>query len=496
MPSKGRVESRNNILRPKAVNTARLNSAVVNAVRANQGHPQKEDQGYVDSGCSRHMTGNMSYLSYFKEFDGGYGTFGGGAKGGKITRKGTLKTGSLILRMRTLSRNYSLTFLLPDESQILLKVPRKNNMYSVDMKNIVPKKSLTCLVAKATLDESMLWHRRLGSEVSIGEGTTSKETDTSQDYIVMPLWKDSLLFDSPSTNVSHDKPKPYCDTEKKDGEGVSNASGVDDQERPKSSTPNINTVWPMIGDIQSGVQTRGMTKTANEQGLLSVAYERKPYEDLNTYLFFCFLSQEEPKRVTKALSDSAWVEAMQEELLQFKLQKPPGFDVHDYPDKVYKVVKALYGLHQAPRAWYETLAKYLLDNGFHRGKIDQTLFIKKQKGDILLVQKEDGIFISQDKYVTDILKKFGFQDVRTASTPMDTEKPLLKDSDGDDVDVHLYRSMIGSLMYLTSSRPDIMFARFSFDLVAFSDSDYVGASSDRKSTTGGCQFLGCRLISW
>ncbi|GKB13793.1 putative ribonuclease H-like domain-containing protein [Tanacetum coccineum] len=141
--------------------------------------------------------------------------------------------------------------------------------------------------------------------------------------------------------------------------------------------------------------------------------------------------------------------------------QPPGFEDPDYPDKVYKVVKALYGLHQAPRGWYETLAKYLLDNGFHRGKIDQTLFIKKQKGDILLVQvyvddiifgstkelclefeklmhdkfqmssigeltfflglqvkkKEDGIFISQDKYVTDILKKFSFQDVRTASHP-------------------------------------------------------------------------------
>ncbi|GJZ06942.1 putative ribonuclease H-like domain-containing protein [Tanacetum coccineum] len=259
--------------------------------------------------------------------------------------------------------------------------------------------------------------------------------------------------------------------------------------------------------------------------------------------------------------------------------QPPGFEDPDYPDKVYKVVKALYGLHQASRAWYETLAKYLLDNRFHKGKTDQTLFIKKQKGDILLVQvyvddiifgstkkelctefeklmhdkfqmssmgeltfflglqvkqKEDGIFISQDKYVADILRKFSFTDVRTTSTPMDTEKPLLKDSDGDDVDVHLYRSMIGSLMYLTSSRLDIMFAvcacaRFqvtpkvshlhavkrifrylkgqpklglwyprdsSFDLVAYSDSDYAGASLDRKSTTGGCQFLGCRLISW
>ncbi|GJZ81491.1 ribonuclease H-like domain-containing protein [Tanacetum coccineum] len=175
--------------RPKVVNTARPNSAVVNAVRANQGHPQKEDQGYADSGCSRHMTGNMSYLSDFKEFDGGYVTFGGGAKGGKITGKGTLKTGKLdfedVYFVKELQFNLfsvsqmcdkkngvlftntgcfvlSHDFKLADESQVLLKVPRKNNMYSVDIKNIVPKESLSCLVAKATLDESMLWHRRLG----------------------------------------------------------------------------------------------------------------------------------------------------------------------------------------------------------------------------------------------------------------------------------------------------------------------------------------------
>nr|GFA81993.1 uncharacterized mitochondrial protein AtMg00810-like [Tanacetum cinerariifolium] len=139
-----------------------------------------------------------------------------------------------------------------------------------------------------------------------------------------------------------------------------------------------------------------------------------------------------------------------------------------------------------------------------------------------------------DKYVDEILRKFKYVDVRTCSTPMDKEKALLKDSDGDDVDVHLYRSMIGSLMYLTSSRPDIMFvvstcAKFQitpkvshlyavkrifrylkgqpklslwyprdspFDLVAYTDSDYTGASLDRKSTSGGCQFLRCGLRSW
>ncbi|GKB45618.1 putative ribonuclease H-like domain-containing protein, partial [Tanacetum coccineum] len=98
-------------------------------------------------------------------------------------------------------------------------------------------------------------------------------------------------------------------------------------------------------------------------------------------------------------------------------------------------------------------------------------------------QKKDGIFISQDKYVDEILKKFGFIEVKTASTPIETQKPLLKDKDGEEVDVHMYRSMIGSLMYLTSSRPDIMFA------VSYTDSDYAGASLDRKSTTGGINLI-------
>ncbi|GKE45244.1 putative ribonuclease H-like domain-containing protein [Tanacetum coccineum] len=117
-------------------------------------------------------------------------------------------------------------------------------------------------------------------------------------------------------------------------------------------------------------------------------------------------------------------------------------------------------------------------------------------------QKKDGIFISQDKYVDEILKKFGFTEVKTTSTPMETQKPPLKDEDGKEVDVYMYRLMIGSLMYLTSSRLDIMFAvctcaRYQVNpKVAYTDSDYAGASLDTKSTTGGCQFLGCRLISW
>ncbi|GJX31382.1 hypothetical protein Tco_0241237, partial [Tanacetum coccineum] len=123
-------------------------------------------------------------------------------------------------------------------------------------------------------------------------------------------------------------------------------------------------------------------------------------------------------------------------------------------------------------------------------------------------QQPDGIFISQDKYVADILKKFDFWCIRTATTPIESNKPLVKDKDGEDVEVHVYRSMIGSLMYLTASRPNIMFAmcacaRFQvtpkashLNAVKRIFSDYEGASLDRKSTTCGCQFLGRRLISW
>nr|GEY41788.1 hypothetical protein [Tanacetum cinerariifolium] len=118
--------------------------------------------------------------------------------------------------------------------------------------------------------------------------------------------------------------------------------------------------------------------------------------------------------------------------------QPLGFEDPDYPNKVYKVVKALYGLHQAPRAWYETLANYLLENGFQRGKIDQTFFIKKQK----VKQKQDRIFISQDKYVAKNLRKFGLTDGKSANTPIDTKKPLLKDPNEEDMDVHTYKSMI------------------------------------------------------
>ncbi|GKF56323.1 retrovirus-related pol polyprotein from transposon TNT 1-94, partial [Tanacetum coccineum] len=121
------------------------------------------------------------------------------------------------------------------------------------------------------------------------------------------------------------------------------------------------------------------------------------------------------------------------------VSQPPGFVDPDHPKKVYKVVKAFYGLHQAPRAWYATLSTFLEKHGYRRGTIDKTLFIKKDKKDIILVQiyvddiifgstkKQEGIFISQDKYVAEILKKFDFVSVKSAVTPMETKAPLAQD---------------------------------------------------------------------
>ncbi|GJT57369.1 putative ribonuclease H-like domain-containing protein [Tanacetum coccineum] len=808
-----------NTVKNKNVNTARtkaiVNTAkpkvVLNAVKGNQVNvvkasaccvwkPKTKDQGVIDSGCSRHMTGNMSYLTDFEEIDGGYVAFGGNPKGGKITER----------------------------------VPRKNNMYSVDLKNIVPKGVLTCLFAKATSDESKFWHRRservestkdetsgifksfitrvenlLYQRVKVircDNGTEFKNKEMNQFYerkgikrefsiartpqqngvakrknrtlieaartmlvdskLPTTFWAEAVntascvqnrvlvtkphnkthyelflgrkpalgfmrpfrcpvtilntidhlgkfngkadkgffvgysinskafrvfnsrtriveenlhvqfsentpnitesgpnwLFDIDSLTKSinykpvvagnqsnHNAGTKACndavaneknvteeprkeggdsnnDQEKEDdnvnstnnvntasdGNSINNVNAVsstlnatgievndvgskisieltDDLNMPKledivysdddedvgaeANMNSLNTIMPVspipttrihkdhpveqiIRDLNSAPQTRRMIKNLEEHGLFSSVQQRTNHKTLKIACLLAFYHKKNPKRnkkdergiiiknkarlVTQGYTQEeridydevfapvARIEAIRlflayasykdfvvyqmdvkSDFLYCKIEEevyvcqPPGFEDLDFPDRVYKVQKALYGLHQALRAWYETLSPYLLDNRFKRRKIDKTLFIRRDKGDILLVQvyvddiifgstkkslctefenmmhkkfqmgsmgeltfflglqvkqKDDGIFISQDKYVTKILKKFGFTDVKTASTPMETQKPLLKDEDGEEVDVHLYRSRIGSLMYLTSSRPDIMFA--------------------------------------
>ncbi|GJY94490.1 uncharacterized mitochondrial protein-like protein [Tanacetum coccineum] len=247
----------------------------------------------------------------------------------------------------------------------------------------------------------------------------------------------------------------------------------------------------IIKDPLSAPQTRRMTKSAQEHAMINYIKKqrRTNHKDYQNYLFAYFLSQIEPKKVTQALTYPSWIEAMQDELLQFRLQK-------DRSKSVILAYDQLWGIYcvqmDVKNAFYMVLLNS--GNGFRKGTIDKTLFIKKDKGDILLVkvyvdsiifgstknslctefeslmhkkfqisslgeltfflglqvrQRDDVIFISQDKYVADILKKFDFSLVKTASTPIETNKALLKDEEGEDVDVHLYRSMIGSLMYLT-----------------------------------------------
>nr|GFA60324.1 putative ribonuclease H-like domain-containing protein [Tanacetum cinerariifolium] len=425
-----------------------------------------------------------------------------------------------------------------------------------------------------------------GRKASDNAGQARKETEPVKDYILLPLWTDDPPFSQDPKSSHDDGFKPLRDDGKKVDEYPTKENECKDQENEDNvnSTNNVNYVSSTVNVVST-----------NEDNELPFDPSMPALEDVSIFNFLSDDEDDGTKWVFKNKNDERGIVIRnkarlitqghtQEEMIDYdkvfapvakikairlflayasfkdfvvyqmdvksdflfgKIEKevyvcqPPRFEDPDFPDRIYKVEKALYGLHQAPRAWYETLSTYLLDNGFQRGKINKTLFIKRHKGDILLVQvyvddiifgstknelcnaferlmrekikmscvgeltfflglqvkrKQDGIFISQDKYVAKILKKFGFTEVKNASTPIETQKPLLKDEDGEEVDVHMYRLMIGSLMYLTSSRPDIMFAactcaRYQVNLKV------LGLHA-MKRILGGCQFLRCRFISW
>ncbi|GJU98537.1 putative ribonuclease H-like domain-containing protein [Tanacetum coccineum] len=351
-----------------------------------------------------------------------------------------------------------------------------------------------------------------GTQGELNADTSTQKQEISQDCIVMPIWKNASYFDSPSQDVDNGEPKSATYDSKQDQDGPDNENDEKDKSEDDSGTKevnvarqHVNTTSPKVNIVDPSVSTAssndqdspndmfkmGASHTLEATHVEFFSDEDKPKVDLgnitNSYtvpttpntrihkdhpienVIGDVKTSIEPTSIAKALSDSSWVEAMQEELLNKKdkrgivirnkerlvarghrqeegflvyqmdvksaflygtieeevyVTQPPGFKDPDNLDKVYKVVKALYGLHQAPKAWYETLANYLLGNGFKRGKIDQTLFIKKQKGDILL-------------------------------------------------------SMIGSLMYLTTSRPDIMFACKKQTVVDTftTEAEYVAAAS-------------------
>jgi hypothetical protein len=351
--------------------------------------------------------------------------------------------------------------------------------------------------------------------------------------------------------------------------------------RPSDKTV-IGTKWV----YRNKMDERGVV-TRNKARLVAQGYRQEegidydetfaPVARLEAIRMFLAYSAYKGFKVYQMDVKSAFLNGkLQEEVY---VQQPPGFENSKFPTHVYKLDKALYGLKQAPRAWYDTLSKFLLESMFKRGNVDKTLFIRKIGNDILLVQiyvddiifgstserlckkfselmsskyemsmmgeltyflglqvkqTKDGIFINQGKYVKDLLSKFGFKDCSAMKTPMGAATKLDEDLNGKSVDITAYRGMIGSLLYLTASRPDIMFAtclcaRYQscpkeshlqavkrifrylkgcpnlglwypkdsgFDLIGYSDSDFAGCKIDRKSTSGGCQLLGNRLVSW
>nr|GEV28510.1 hypothetical protein [Tanacetum cinerariifolium] len=492
-----------------------------------------KDQGYFDSGCSRHMTGNISYLTDFKEHDEGYVAFGGGAKGAtkdetsRILKSFITKIENLVEKKIKIIRCDNGTEFMNRVMNEFCKEKGIKKEFSVartpQQNRVAERRNRTLIEAARTMLADSKLPTTFWAEAINTACYVQNRILVVKPYFKTPyeLFKVKLLE---YTTLGLDRLRNLHIT------FLENKPMIEVKEP-------VNTATPTYADYPNDL----LMSDLEDAGIFDDAYDDR---------------DEEPKKVTQALDDESWVEAMQEELLQNKrdqrgivvrnkarlvaqghreeggidydevfapvarikairtieeevyVSQPPGFVDPKFPDRVYKVEKALYGLHQAPRAYdiifgstnrsLSTEFEQLLHKRFQMSSIGELTF---------------------------------FLRLQSASTPMKTHKPLSKDAARTDVDVHLYRSMIGLLMYLTSSRLDIMFAvcacsRFQvqpkvshtyavkriftylkgqptlglwytknspLELIAYSDSDYAGASLDRKSTTGSCQFLGLTL---
>nr|GEX02619.1 ribonuclease H-like domain-containing protein [Tanacetum cinerariifolium] len=456
-----------------------------------------------------------------KGIDRRYVAFGGKPKGGKLTGKGTIETGELdfenVYFVKELKFNLfsvsqmcdkknsvfpndtkcfvlSPDFKLTDENHILLRVPRKNNMYSVDLKNIIPKGGLTCLFVKATSDESRLWHRRLGhlnfkimnkmvkenlirdagfkpsndvgkkvNEVLKQENKCKDQEEKDNVNSTNRVNAVSLVVNAASNKVNaigkkssikllNDLNMPKLEDTSIFEDSNKDVFGAEADLNNLESTFQVSHILTIrihkdhpleqvIRDLHSAPQTRIMSKNLEEHGLVSNVFKNKLDERgimirNKARLVAQGHTQEEGIDYDEVFAPVARIKAIRlflvyalfKDFVVYQMDVKSAFLYGKIKEEVYvcqssgfedlnfsyKVEKALYGLHQASRA-------------------------------------------CQDKYIAEILKKYGFFEVKTTSTPMETQNPLLKDKDGEEVDVHIYRSMIGSLMYLTSLRPDIMF---------------------------------------
>nr|GEV43378.1 ribonuclease H-like domain-containing protein [Tanacetum cinerariifolium] len=420
---------------PQKVTTAKVSHInAVNGVQGNWGNPQHalKDKGVIDSGCSRHMTGNMSYLSDFKEINGGYVTFGGNPKGRKIL--GFMRPfGCLVTVLNTLDP--------------LGKFDGKANEgfligYSIS------SSGPTWLFEIDTLTKSMNYQPVTPGNQS-NPSTGIQEQFNAEKLKFEGRKSESGVYVSLSKSA---KTKKHDDKTKRETKGKSHVElstgyrnlSAEFEDFSNNSINEVNaasTPVPIVEQISTN-NTNTFSADGPSNNVVSPTLKESSYVDPSqypNYLNMSFLeditySDDEEDVGAEAEFTNLETTITVSPIITTRVHKDHpvtqinGFEDPDYPDKVYKVVKALYGLHQAPRACLQ------------------------------VKQKQDGIFISHDKYVAEILRKFGLTYGKSASTPIDTEKPLLKDLDGEDVDVHTYRSMIGSLMYLSSSRSDIMFA--------------------------------------
>ncbi|GJR91069.1 hypothetical protein Tco_0215080 [Tanacetum coccineum] len=486
------------IVKPKSVNETFVSKSKINR---DQGNPEilLQDHAVVDSGCSSHMTGNKAYLSDYEDFNGGFMAFGSDPKGGKITGKGKIKTANLdfddcdkknsVLFTESECLILSPSFKLLDESQVVLRAPRKDGVYSLDLKNIVPSGDKRRIASQKKAAQATSTNQLSTVRPFVSTGRSSVSTDRSNTpnvsaaststganadkssfvYLGGKIPIDATTLPNADLPIDPNMPDLEDVTDTLPNDGIFNGAYDDDEDvgavADFNNMDNTIAVSPIptlrihkdhpkgqiLGDPSSAVQTRGKIQKASsaQQALVSYIHKqnRTNHKDQQNYLFACFLSQEEPKTISQALKDESWVEAMQEELLQFKLQQ----------------VWILVDLPFRKKANLLFLA--LKSEAIRRSKplhhIRDFFLVYSSKWDVKSAFLYD-IIEEEVSYAQKIPDEFHGRAYilfgTTATTPIESNKPLVKDEDGVEVDVHEYRSMIGSLMYLTASRPNIMFA--------------------------------------
>nr|GEV99514.1 hypothetical protein [Tanacetum cinerariifolium] len=417
-----------------------------NIVKASAFQNNIDDKGYWDSSCSRHMTGNISYLSNYKPFDGGYVSFGQG--GCKITGKGTIKTGKI---------KFENVYFVKDP-----KKPQDNCSFDVPKSSGNSNPTATSINPSADQIETLTVETPI-STVSSPVLTTcftdpqehSSDTRLISKRVANQVEKLSLDNILKLTNRFEDILKVTTNSDELNGveADVSNMeTTITTSPTPTLKIRKDHPKIQIIGHVDTPIQTRNKSKEVGEQSFIAIIHQKTDPALLQFCIFSCFLSQIEPKKISDGLQDPSWEEGI-------------DYDEVFAPVTRIKAIKLFLAY-----ASFMRFTVYQMDvkSAFLYGTINEEVYVMQPPGfqdpefpaRVYKVEKAmyDYIRLQEpDKYVGDILKRFRYSDVRSANTPMDKENPWGKDGTRKDVDLHLYRSMIGSLMYLTASRPDIMF---------------------------------------